>query len=117
YNLSVALRQSWFQSAFSWVFYLPLAFAGFDPVMFLTLSSFNTLYQFWIHTRAIGRMGPLEWVLNTPSHHRVHHGSDPRYLDKNHGGTLIIWDRLFGTFKEEDVEPHYGITTPLQSWN
>ena len=117
YNLSVALRQSWFQNAFSWVFYLPLALAGFHPVMFLTISSFNTLYQFWIHTRTIGKLGPLEWILNTPSHHRVHHGSDPRYLDKNHGGTLIIWDRIFGTFKEEDREPHYGITTPLKSWN
>jgi len=117
YNLSVALRQSWLQNAFSWAFYLPLAFAGFDPVMFLTVSSFNTLYQFWIHTRTIGKMGPLEWILNTPSHHRVHHGSDPRYIDKNHGGTLIIWDRLFGTFCEEEKEPHYGITTPLKSWN
>ncbi len=117
YNLSVALRQSWFQSAFSWAFYLPLALIGFDPIMFLTISAFNTLYQFWIHTRIIGKMGPLEWILNTPSHHRVHHGSDPRYLDKNHAGTLIIWDRLFGTFANEIEEPHYGITTPLQSWN
>jgi hypothetical protein len=117
YNLSVALRQSWFQSAFSWVFYLPLALFGFDPIMFLTISSFNTLYQFWIHTRTIGSMGPLEWILNTPSHHRVHHGSDPKYLDKNHAGTLIIWDRIFGTFKKEMEEPHYGITSPLKSWN
>ena len=66
--------------------------------MFLAVSSFNTLYQFWIHTRLIGRLGPLEWVLNTPSHHRVHHGRNPRYIDRNHGGTLIVWDRLFGTF-------------------
>ncbi len=117
YNLSVALRQSWFQSAFSWVFYLPLAFAGFEPIMFLTISAFNTLYQFWIHTRAIGKMGPLELILNTPSHHRVHHGSDPKYLDKNHAGTLIIWDKMFGTFQQEEEEPHYGITTPLKSWN
>jgi len=117
YNLSVALRQSWFQNAFSWAFYLPLSFIGFDPIMFLTVSSFNTLYQFWIHTRIINKMGPLEWILNTPSHHRVHHGSDPKYIDKNHGGTLIIWDRLFGTFCEEIQEPHYGITNPLKSWN
>jgi alkylglycerol monooxygenase len=117
YNLSVALRQSWFQSAFSWVFYLPLAWVGFDPIMFLTISSFNTLYQFWIHTRLIGNMGPLEWIFNTPSHHRVHHGSDPRYIDKNHGGTLIIWDKMFGTFQREIKEPHYGITTPLNSFN
>lgn len=117
YNLSVALRQSWFQSAFSWLFYLPLAIAGFDPIMFLTISSFNTLYQFWIHTRAINRMGFLEWFMNTPSHHRVHHGSNEKYLDKNHAGTLIIWDRMFGTFQEEEEEPDYGITKPLESWN
>jgi alkylglycerol monooxygenase len=117
YNLTVALRQGAFQPAFSWVFYLPLALVGFPPVMFLAVSSFNTLYQFWIHTRLIGRMGPLEWVLNTPSHHRVHHARNPKYIDRNHGGTLIVWDRLFGTFGEERDEPVYGITTPLASWN
>ncbi|HMI04801.1 MAG TPA: sterol desaturase family protein [Pedobacter sp.] len=117
YNLTVALRQSWFQSWFSWVFYLPLAFLGFDPVMFLTLSAFNTLYQFWIHTRTIKSMGFLEYIINTPSHHRVHHGSNPKYIDKNHAGTLIIWDMLFGTFQKEEEEVYYGITTPLASWN
>ncbi|MEO8795820.1 MAG: sterol desaturase family protein [Daejeonella sp.] len=117
YNLTVALRQSWFQGGFSWVFYLPLAFTGFDPIMFLTVSSFNTLYQFWIHTRAIKKMGPLEWIFNTPSHHRVHHGSNPKYIDKNHAGSLIIWDRMFGTFQAEEEEVIYGITTPLASWN
>lgn len=117
YNLTVALRQSWFQSWFSWVFYLPLAFLGFDPVMFLTLSAFNTLYQFWIHTRTIKSMGFLEYIINTPSHHRVHHGSNPKYIDKNHAGTLIIWDKLFGTFQKEEEEVYYGITTPLGSWN
>jgi hypothetical protein len=117
YNLTVALRQSWFQSGFAWVFYLPLAFTGFDPIMFLTVSAFNTIYQFWIHTRAIGKMGPLEWFLNTPSHHRVHHGSNPKYIDKNHAGTLIIWDRMFGTFQNEEEEVVYGITKPLGSWN
>ena len=116
-NLSVALRQGAFQQAFSWVFYLPLAVLGFPPLMFLAVSSFNTLYQFWIHTRLIGRLGPLEWVLNTPSHHRVHHGRNPKYIDRNHGGTLIVWDRLFGTFQAEEEEPVYGITTPLRSWN
>ena len=117
YNLTVALRQSWFQSGFSWIFYLPLAFVGFEPIMFLTVSAFNTLYQFWIHTRAIDKMGPLEWILNTPSHHRVHHGSNPKYIDKNHAGTLIIWDRLFGTFQKVEEEVVYGITSPLASWN
>lgn len=117
YNLSVALRQSWFQGFFSWFFYLPLAFIGFNPIMFLAVSSFNTLYQFWIHTKAIGKMGWFEKIFNTPSHHRVHHASDPKYIDKNHAGSLIIWDKMFGTFAEEEEEPVYGITTPLKSWN
>ena len=117
YNLAVALRQGAFQSSFSWVFYLPLALIGFPPLMFLTVSSIDTLYQFWIHTRAIGRLGPLERVLNTPSNHRVHHGRNPKYIDRNHGGILIVWDRLFGTYQEEQEEPAYGITTPLGSWN
>jgi len=117
YNLTVALRQGTFQPAFSWVFYLPLALLGFPPAMFLAVSSFNTLYQFWIHTRLIGRLGPLEWILNTPSHHRVHHGRNPKYIDRNHGGTLIVWDRLFGTFGQERDEPVYGITKPLASWS
>jgi alkylglycerol monooxygenase len=117
YNLAVALRQGAFQPAFSWVFYLPLALLGFPPAMFLAVSSLNTLYQFWIHTRLVGRLGPLEWVLNTPSHHRVHHARNPKYIDRNHGGTLIVWDRLFGTFGQERDEPVYGITKPLASWN
>ncbi len=117
YNLTVALRQSWFQSWFSWIFYLPLAWIGFDPLMFLTLSAFNTLYQFWIHTRTIKNMGFLEYIINTPSHHRVHHGSNPKYIDKNHAGSLIIWDKMFGTFQKEEEEVYYGITTPLASWN
>jgi sterol desaturase/sphingolipid hydroxylase (fatty acid hydroxylase superfamily) len=117
YNLAVALRQGALQSSFSWIFYLPLALIGFPPLMFLTVSSIDTLYQFWIHTRAIGRLGPLEWVLNTPSNHRVHHGRNPKYIDRNHGGILIVWDRLFGTYQREEEEPAYGITTPLASWN
>lgn len=117
YNLSVALRQSWFQGWFSWAFYLPLAIVGFDPIMFAAVNSFNTLYQFWIHTTTIKSMGPLEWIINTPSHHRVHHGSNPKYIDKNHAGSLIIWDRLFGTFQKEEEEVVYGITKPLNSWN
>lgn len=117
YNLAVALRQGAFQTAFSWIFYLPLALVGFPPVMFLTVSSIDTLYQFWIHTRAIGKLGPFESVLSTPSNHRVHHGRNPKYIDRNHGGILIVWDRLFGTYAAEEEEPVYGITTPLRSWN
>lgn len=117
YNLSVALRQSWWQGLFSWWFYVPLAMLGIHPLLIVTVGAFNTLYQFWIHTKAIKHLGPLEAVLNTPSHHRVHHGSDPKYIDRNHAGTLIVWDRLFGTFQREEEEPVYGITTPLASWD
>lgn len=117
YNLSVALRQSWFQSFFSNLFYLPLAVLGFDPFIAITVIAFNTLYQFWIHTELIRNLGWFELVFNTPSHHRVHHGSNPKYIDKNHGGTLIIWDRIFKTFQQEDEKVVYGITTPLNSWN
>lgn len=117
YNLSVALRQSWFAQTMSWLFYLPLAVIGFPPAMYLTMVTLNTLYQFWIHTRAVGRLGPFEWVFNTPSHHRVHHGIDPRYIDRNYAGIFIIWDRLFGTFRREDDEPVYGTVKPLGSWN
>lgn len=118
YNLSVALRQGAFQKFGSFIFYLPLALLGFHPVMFLVIGQFQTIYQFWIHTRLIGKMHPaLELILNTPSHHRVHHGRNPVYIDKNHGGTLIIWDRMFGTFQAEQEQVVYGITTPLQTWN
>lgn len=117
YNLSVALRQSWFQTCFSWVFYIPLSLLGFSPGLMVIIVALNTLYQFWIHTRLIRTMGPFEWIFNTPSHHRVHHGSNPKYIDKNHAGTLIIWDRLFGTFQKEEEEVVYGITTPLRSWD
>jgi sterol desaturase/sphingolipid hydroxylase (fatty acid hydroxylase superfamily) len=117
YNLSVALRQGWLQKVFSFAFYLPLAIIGFDTLLFVTVSSLVTLYQFWIHTKAIHKLGWLEYILNTPSHHRVHHGVNPKYIDKNHGGTFIMWDRMFGTFQEEEEEPIYGITKPLNSWN
>lgn len=117
YNLSVALRQSALQQFISAPFYWPLALIGFPPAMFLVLSAANTLYQFWIHTEAIRKLGPLERLLNTPSHHRVHHGSNPQYIDRNHGGTLIIWDRLFGTFEPEEEKVIYGVTKPPRSWN
>ena len=117
FNLSVALRQSSTSFLWSIPFYLPLAVLGFSPVHFLLAGGLNLLYQFWIHTEHIKRLGPLEWVMNTPSHHRVHHGRDPKYLDRNYAGVFIVWDRLFGTFQDEEERPHYGITTPLASWN
>jgi len=117
YNLSTALRQSGLTGLTSWLFYLPIALLGYPLLMWLTLHTFNILYQFWIHTRLISRMGPLEWIFNTPSHHRVHHGINPRYIDRNHGGIFIIWDRLLGTFAKEDDEPVYGTVKPLASFN
>lgn len=117
YNLSVALRQSAMQKVFTFYFYLPLALIGFKTEWFLMISAINLLYQFWIHTETIGNMGIFEWVFNTPSHHRVHHGRNPKYIDKNHAGSLIIWDRMFGTFQKEEERPTYGITTPLGSFN
>jgi sterol desaturase/sphingolipid hydroxylase (fatty acid hydroxylase superfamily) len=118
YNLSTALRQSW--TPFTALpFALPLPLLGFDPALIVTVHSLNLLYQFWIHTETIGRLGPLEWVLNTPSHHRVHHASNARYIDRNYGGILIVWDRLFGTFEPEaDEEPVvYGLTKNIGTRN
>ncbi|WP_373522761.1 sterol desaturase family protein, partial [Aquiflexum sp.] len=117
YNLSVALRQSSTQTIWTFMFYLPLAFIGFDPIFLVLVSGLNLLYQFWIHTEVIGKMGFLEKFMNTPSHHRVHHGRNPKYIDKNHGGTFIIFDKWFGTFQQEEERPTYGITTPVNSWN
>ena len=117
YNLSVALRQGSFQTLWTFIFYLPLAFFGFDTLTFVTVSAFVTLYQFWIHTETIGKLGWLEYIFNTPSHHRVHHGRDPKYIDKNHAGVFIIWDRMFGTFQKEEERPTYGVTQPVNTWN
>lgn len=117
YNLSVALRQDAWQPLFSLWFQLPLALLGVPPLVFATAYGLVIVYQFWIHTRLIDRMGPLEWVMNTPSHHRVHHGVDPQYLDKNYAGVFIVWDRLFGTFEPERVAPTYGTIEPLSSFN
>ncbi len=117
YNLSVAVRQSWFGNAVAWMFFIPMAFLGFPLWMRLTVHGFNLIYQFFIHTKFVEKLGLLEFVLNTPSHHRVHHGVNNQYLDKNYGGIFIIWDRLFGTFVEETEEPRYGIIKPIRSFN
>lgn len=118
YNLSVALRQSSFQDVWTFVFSLPIALIGFKTEHFVLIAAFNTLYQFWIHTEAINKLPRwFELIFNTPSHHRVHHGRNPKYIDKNHAGTLIIWDKMFGTFQKEEERPTYGITKPINSWN
>ena len=119
YNLSTALRQT-SGSIISFVFYLPLAVAGVDPIVLLSVGSLNLIYQFWVHTRHINKMPKwFEYVFVTPSNHRVHHAQNPVYLDKNYGGVFILWDRLFNTFHEElDNEPViFGVTKPLASWN
>ena len=117
FNLTVALRQSSLHGLMSWVFYMPLALLGVPVTMWLICHGVNLVYQFWVHTREVNRLGPFEWVLNTPSHHRVHHGVNPEYQDKNFAGMLIIWDRLFGTFEPEVAPPVYGLTKPLVSWS
>lgn len=117
YNLAVALRQSVLQKVLLMWVYWPLAAAGFPPEIFLTCMAVNLLYQFWIHTELIQTLGPLEWVMNTPSHHRVHHGRNPEYIDRNHAGVFIVWDRLFGTFQQELAKPTYGITRPTDTFN
>jgi sterol desaturase/sphingolipid hydroxylase (fatty acid hydroxylase superfamily) len=119
YNLSTALRQTSTGFLFGWVFYLPLFLIGFPLEIVLTVNAVNLLYQFWVHTQLIRSLGPLERVMMTPSHHRVHHAQNERYIDKNYGGMFIIWDRMFGTYEpESDEEPViFGIRKPLESWN
>ena len=119
YNLGTALRQTWTGAFMSFVFWLWMPLAGFPPVVILTMQSISLIYQFWIHTELVRSLGPLEKVMNTPAHHRVHHASNPRYIDRNHGGTLIIWDRFFGTFEPEDMydPPVYGLTKNIHSYN
>lgn len=117
YNLSVALRQSWFHNLLSFWMFIPIAILGVDPVTFMAVSAVSILYQYWIHTKLIGKLGWLEYIFNTPSAHRVHHATNPDYLDKNYGAIFIVWDRMFGTYQEEIEEPSYGITKPFLSWN
>ncbi|WP_300628330.1 sterol desaturase family protein [Pseudomonas sp.] len=119
YNLTTALRQTSTGFLLSWVFYLPLAVLGVPLVVFISVASLNLLYQFWVHTRHVPKLGWFEWFFVTPSNHRAHHARNALYMDRNYGGVFIFWDRLFGTFQEEDDnEPViFGVTTPLASWN
>jgi sterol desaturase/sphingolipid hydroxylase (fatty acid hydroxylase superfamily) len=117
YNLSTALRQTW-TGVGSTIFILPLALVGFPPYMIFATGSLNLLYQFWIHTERIGKMWrPVELVMNTPSHHRVHHGSNQGYLDKNYGGVFIVFDRLFRSFEPEGEPVEYGLTKNIGTFN
>ena len=116
-NFATALRQKW-NPWFEFVFWLPLPFLGFAPWTIYVAFGFNLIYQFFTHTELVGKLPrPVELVMNTPSHHRVHHGSDPEYLDKNYAGIFIVWDRMFGTFVEERQRPTYGLTKPVETYN
>jgi sterol desaturase/sphingolipid hydroxylase (fatty acid hydroxylase superfamily) len=117
FNFSTALRQKWNPWAEA-LFWLPFPLLGFAPWTLYVAFSFNLVYQFFVHTERIGTMWrPIELIFNTPSHHRVHHGSNPEYLDKNYAGMLIVWDRMFGTFQKELFRPTYGLTVPVDTYN
>ena len=119
YNFFASFRQSWFGNVNgSFIFWIWMPLAGFTPEMILYAKSISTIYQFFIHTETIKKLPAwYEFIFNTPSHHRVHHSSDEAYLDKNHGGTLILFDRIFGTYKDETFAPHYGLTKKMDSYN
>jgi sterol desaturase/sphingolipid hydroxylase (fatty acid hydroxylase superfamily) len=119
YNLAAALRQTWTGNATgSFLFWAWMPLVGFDPIWILFMQQISLIYQFWIHTETVHHCPRwIEYIFNTPSHHRVHHGSDLKYLDKNHAGILIIWDRMFGTFQPEQERPVYGLTKNIGSFN
>ena len=119
YNLSTALRQTSTGFLLYWIFYLPLFLIGFPLEVLITVNAVNLIYQFWVHTQLVRRMGALDYILVTPSNHRAHHAQNERYIDKNYGGMLILWDRMFGTFEDEtDVDPVvFGVRKPLANWN
>lgn len=117
FNFSTALRQKWNNSG-EIIMWLPLPFLGIPPWMVFVGFSVSLVYQFFVHTERVGKLWrPIEFIFNTPSHHRVHHGSDAEYLDRNYAGILIIWDRMFGTFAAETHRPTYGLTTPVGTYN
>ena len=118
FNLGTALRQT-SADFYSFIFYLPFFAAGFPGEVLFSVVSLNLIYQFWVHTEHIQKLGPLEWLLVTPSNHRVHHGRNEQYIDRNYGGVFIFWDRLFGTFQDELAEEPviFGLSKPLKSWN
>ncbi len=119
YNLSTALRQTSTSFLFSWIFYVPLYLIGFPAEVLITVGAANLIYQFWVHTQHVDRLGVIDRILVTPSNHRVHHAQNERYIDKNYGGILILWDRMFGTFAEESREEPvvFGVRKPLENWN
>lgn len=116
-NIITGVRFGPLESVWALIMHVPMVIMGFAPEVVLGASLVVLAYQSWLHTELIGKLGPLEWILNTPSHHRVHHGSDDKYLDRNYGGILIVWDRTFGTFQEEEETPIYGLNRHFDSQN
>jgi sterol desaturase/sphingolipid hydroxylase (fatty acid hydroxylase superfamily) len=117
FNLTVGFRSSVFQPLYRFIYFIPLSLVGFDPLDTMFMYAATQIYGILIHTKTVGKLGILEWVLSTPSHHRVHHASNVKYLDKNMGMVFIIWDRLFGTFAKEDEEVKFGLTSNINSYN
>jgi len=116
-NLTAAYRLNWFSALVSPLFFIPAALLGLPADFIVIAYAFNLIYQFFLHTEAIGKLGLIEHLMDTPSSHRVHHGSNPIYIDKNFGGVLIIWDKLFGTYQPETEKVRYGLTTGFLSYN
>ena len=117
YNFSTGFRQNAFQLCYQFLFFTPLCLFGIPPAMILTIKSIILIYTFFIHTEKIGKLGILDWIFNTPSNHRVHHASNPEYIDKNLGSLFMIYDHIFGTYARETVKPIYGITKKLDTHN
>ena len=119
FNLSTALRQTSTGFLWKWIFYLPIFIVGIPPEVFVTVAGINLVYQFWVHTEHIPKLGWYEYVFVSPSNHRIHHAQNKHYVDANYGGVFILWDRIFGTYKEEmeELKPIYGTAKPLRSWN
>lgn len=117
FDFSTAGRIAWAEPFLAWYGLVPMVLLGFEPLQVIVFSSILLIYQTWIHTQKIGRLGILEGILNTPSAHRVHHGSNPEYLDANYGAVLMVWDRLFGTYVEEGAPVRFGLTTPIATYN
>jgi hypothetical protein len=119
FNLATALRQTSTGFLWKWIFYLPMFMIGVPASVFVTVAGLNLIYQFWVHTEHIGKLGWFEKIFITPSNHRIHHARNPEYIDANYGGVFILWDRMFGTYIEEkdDLKPIYGTAKPLNSWN
>ncbi len=116
-NVTTAVRGNFLNNLFHAIFWTPMLLLGFPPAIIITTDAFSYFYQVFLHTRVVPKLGPFEWIFNTPSHHRVHHGSNPRYVDKNYGAVFIFWDKLFGTYEEECEEVRYGLTKDFKTYN